>query len=114
MHFYLVGKSPNSPHNVVVRCYEGLKNQSCHIDKALCKQTSHQILSDQLRLKPSIVVIQWSTFQACAFRGHDESLESRIWGNFLEMIKLLATYDKVDNVVLENSPQNAIDVDLVK
>ncbi|XP_039144034.1 zinc finger MYM-type protein 1-like [Dioscorea cayenensis subsp. rotundata] len=103
-----VGKSPNSPHNIAIKCFEDLKNQSCHIDKVLVKQTSQQILSNCLRLKASIDVVRWLTFQACAFRGHDESLGSKNRGNFLEMIKLLASYNKeVDEVVLENAPQNA-------
>ncbi|KAG6730515.1 hypothetical protein I3842_01G084100, partial [Carya illinoinensis] len=39
----------------------------------------------------------------CAFRGHDETLDSKNQGNFLEMLKLLASYnDKVGKSVLEN------------
>ena len=68
-------------------------------------QTTKQILKNRLRVKTSIDVIRWLTFQACAFRGHDESSSSRNHGNFLEMIKLLAKYcDEVAKVVLENSP----------
>lgn len=51
-----VGKGPNSPHNVALRCYEDFKNQSCHIDKLLSKQISQQILSNRLRLKASVDV----------------------------------------------------------
>jgi hypothetical protein len=48
------------------------------------------------------------TFQGCPFRGHDESLGSLNRGNFLEMLKLLASYNKeVNEVVLENAPKNA-------
>ena len=51
---------------------------------------------------------RWLTFQACAFREHDKSLESKNQGNFIEMIKLLDTYDKkMDDDVSENAPQNA-------
>ncbi|KAJ8774419.1 hypothetical protein K2173_016865 [Erythroxylum novogranatense] len=40
--------------------------------------------------------------------GNDESIDSLNRGNFIEMVKLLATYDKnVANVVLENAPGNA-------
>ena len=106
--FTHIGKSPNSPHNVALKCYEDFKNESCHIDKVLSKQSSQQILSNRLRLKASVDVIRWLTFQACAFRGNDESVTSKNRGNFLEMIKLLASYNKeVDEVVLENAPQNA-------
>ena len=54
-----------------------------------------------MHLKASIDIVRWFTFQACAFRGHDESVGSRNRGNFLEMIKLLVSYNKeIDEVVL--------------
>ena len=50
---------------------------------------------------------RWLTFQACAYRGHDESSRSVNQGNFCELVKLLAFYNKeVDAVVLENAPRN--------
>ncbi|XP_072066762.1 uncharacterized protein [Arachis hypogaea] len=104
-----VGKSLNSPHNIAVKSCKDLLNQLCHIDKVLAKQSSQQVLSNRLRLKASIDTVRWLTFQACAFRGHDESHESQNRGNFLEMLKLLASYNKeMDAVVLDNAPQNAI------
>ncbi|PNX89445.1 repressor of the inhibitor of the protein kinase-like protein [Trifolium pratense] len=103
-----MGKSPNSSHNVALRCYEDFKNHSCHIENVLSKLTEQQILSNRLRLKTTIDAVRWLTFQACPFRGHDESLTSRNRGNFLEMIKILADYNKdVKEVVLENAPKNA-------
>ncbi|XP_045807663.1 zinc finger MYM-type protein 1-like [Trifolium pratense] len=89
-----MGKSPNSSHNVALRCYEDFKNHSCHIENVLSKLTEQQILSNRLRLKTTIDAVRWLTFQACPFRGHDESLTSRNRGNFLEMIKILADYNK--------------------
>ncbi|KAL1359585.1 hypothetical protein AAHE18_04G117300 [Arachis hypogaea] len=87
-----VGKSLNSPHNIAVKSCKDLLNQLCHIDKVLAKQSSQQVLSNRLRLKASINIVKWLTFQACAFRGHDET-----------------SYNKeVDAVVLDNAPQNAI------
>ena len=60
-----------------------------------------------MHLEASIDAIKWLTFQYCTFRGHDESLESKNGGNFLEMLKLLACYDKeVKEVVLQNAPQS--------
>ena len=48
------------------------------------------------------------TFQGCPFRGHDESPDSLNRGNFLEMVKLLASYNtEVNEVVLENALKNA-------
>lgn len=52
--------------------------------------------------------IRWLTFQACAYRGHDESLGSSNQGNFLHLVRFLASYSKeVNAVVLENAPRNA-------
>ncbi|KAG7951501.1 hypothetical protein I3843_12G009700 [Carya illinoinensis] len=64
--------------------------------------------NNRLQLKTSIESVRWLTFQACAFRGHDESSDSKNQGNFIELIKLLASYnDQVNGVVMENAPQNA-------
>uniref|UniRef100_A0A452ZJK5 DUF4371 domain-containing protein n=1 Tax=Aegilops tauschii subsp. strangulata TaxID=200361 RepID=A0A452ZJK5_AEGTS len=52
--------------------------------------------------------IRWLTFQACACRGHDESLGSSNQVNFLHLVRFLASYSKeVNAVVLENAPRNA-------
>jgi len=76
--------------------------------KCYLNKTSQQILNNWLCLKVSIDVVKWLKFQACAFRGHDESVGSKNRGNFLEMIKLLASYnEEMDEFVLENAPQNA-------
>ncbi|XP_059429354.1 uncharacterized protein LOC132163185 [Corylus avellana] len=103
-----VGKDPNSPHNIAVKCCEDLMNQSGHIDKIVEKQTLQETKNNQLRLKTSIDSVQWLTFQACPFRGHDESSGSKNQGNFIELVKLLASYnDDVAGLVLENAPKNA-------
>ena len=61
-----------------------------------------------MRIKAWIDIIRWLTFQACAFRGHDERPESKNRGNFLEMMELLASYnEQVGALVLGNAPQNA-------
>ena len=61
-----------------------------------------------MRLKTSINSVQWLALQGCAFRGHDESLDSINRGNFVELVKLVSTYDhRVARVVLENAPRNA-------
>ncbi|KAK8956789.1 hypothetical protein KSP39_PZI000417 [Platanthera zijinensis] len=50
-----------------------------------------------------------NTVSGIAFRGHDETQESINRGNFVQVIKLLRTYNKeVDEVVLENAPGNAM------
>lgn len=103
-----VGKDPNSPHKNAVKCCEDLMNQSRHIDKLVEKQTSQETENNRLRLKASVDSVQWLAFQACAFRDHDERPNSKNQGNFIELIKLLATYnDDVSELVLENAPKNA-------
>ncbi|XP_027915183.1 zinc finger MYM-type protein 1-like [Vigna unguiculata] len=103
-----IGDSPWSPHNNAMKACEDLLNQSMHINNNINIQSSEQVCKNCLRLKTSIDTIRWLAFQACAFKGHEETPESSNKGNFLEMIKLLASYnDKVAQVVLENAPYNA-------
>ena len=100
-----VGKDPNSPHKIALKCCEDLKNYSRHIDKLIEKQTSKELENNRLLLKTSIKCARWLAFQVCAFRGHDESLDSKNRGNFIELIKFTSTFnDKIASVVLENAP----------
>jgi hypothetical protein len=47
-----------------------------------------------------------------AFRGHDETKESNIVGNFRELLAWLAgNFEEVNKVVLENAPQNCQMID---
>ena len=48
---------------------------------------------NRLRLKATVDIVHWLTFQTCAFRGHDESKKSKNQGNFLELLKLLESYN---------------------
>uniref|UniRef100_A0A2N9IDZ8 DUF4371 domain-containing protein n=1 Tax=Fagus sylvatica TaxID=28930 RepID=A0A2N9IDZ8_FAGSY len=83
-------------------------NALWHVDKLFEKQSSKEIQDNRLRLKASIDSVQWLALQGCAFRGHDESLDSINRGNFVELVKLVSTYDhRVARVVLENAPRNA-------
>jgi hypothetical protein len=103
-----VKKDPNSPHKIVVKCCEDLMNHSRYIEKLVEKKSSQESLNNRLRLKTLIDSVQWLIFQACAFICHDESSNSKNQGNFIELLKLLASYnDDVDRVVLENAPKNA-------
>lgn len=103
-----VGEDPLSPHNKAVQACEDLLNQSKHIDKVINAQSREQILNNRLRVKTSIDAVLFLSAQGCAFRGHDETNESHNQGNFIELIKLLASYDeKVAQTVLDNAPQNA-------
>ncbi|XP_059448307.1 uncharacterized protein LOC132179584 [Corylus avellana] len=103
-----IGEDPCSPHNNAVKYCEDLRNQAQHIDKVLNAQSTEQILNNRLCVKTSIDVARWLTFQGCALGGHDETLNSKNRGNFLEMIQILASYnEKVASIVLENAPQSA-------
>ncbi|KAH9738403.1 TTF-type domain-containing protein [Citrus sinensis] len=87
-----------SSHNDAMLKLSNLKDPSKHIDKRLNAQSSQQILENRLRLKTSIV----------ATKGHDESVNSLNRGNFIELIKLLATMnEEINKVVLENTHKNA-------
>jgi len=72
-----IGKDPNSTHRFATRCLENLKNQSCHIGKVVKRQTTQEIQNNRLHIKASIDIVRWLTFQACAFRGHDERPETK-------------------------------------
>ncbi|XP_016719843.1 uncharacterized protein [Gossypium hirsutum] len=81
-------------------------NQAQHIEVSLDRQTTQQIAVNCLRLKTSIDVVRWLSFQGCAFRGHDESFGLKNHGNFLEFLSLLALYDEKVEDVLKSAPQN--------
>ncbi|GJT51561.1 zinc finger MYM-type protein 1-like protein, partial [Tanacetum coccineum] len=93
--------------NAVTFC-ENLLNQEGHIGNIIEKQSAETIIKNRIRLKASIDIVRWLTFQICSFRGRDETLNSKNRGNFIELLKLLASYNvEVANVVLENAPYNA-------
>ncbi|XP_004298199.1 PREDICTED: uncharacterized protein LOC101297533 [Fragaria vesca subsp. vesca] len=63
---------------------------------------------NRLRLKTTIESVRYLAYQGCAFRGHDESVDSRNRGNCVELIKHTAKFSpEVAKVVLENAPKNA-------
>ncbi|XP_025661868.1 uncharacterized protein [Arachis hypogaea] len=79
-----------------------------HIDKVLDRHSNETIANNHLKLKTFIDAIRWLAFQACAFRGDNESSESLNRENFIELIKLLVLCNQnVNNVVLKNAPENA-------
>ncbi|TYH67419.1 hypothetical protein ES332_D06G187000v1 [Gossypium tomentosum] len=101
------GFNLNSLHNNAQRAYVDLMNQAQHIEVSLHRQTTQQILANRLRLKTSIDVVRWLSFQGCAFKGHDESSRSKNRGNFLELLLLLASYDEKVEDILKSALQNA-------
>ncbi|XP_076912630.1 uncharacterized protein LOC143571001 [Bidens hawaiensis] len=97
-----------SQHRRAVEFSENLLNQVTHIGNIIEKQSEEELLKNRIRLKASVDTVRWLTFQACGFRGHDETLNSKNKGNFLELLKLLASYnDEVAKVILENAPYNS-------
>ncbi|KAH9769035.1 TTF-type domain-containing protein [Citrus sinensis] len=99
---------PSSHHNKNMHSWGCLRNPIQHIDRLINAQTSQQLLENMLRLKTSIIPVKWLAKQACAFRGHDESINSRNRGNFIELIKHSAECSKeIAQVILENAPSYA-------
>ncbi|KDO67758.1 hypothetical protein CISIN_1g039693mg [Citrus sinensis] len=77
-----------------------LRNSIQYIDRLINAQTSQQVLENKLRLKTSIIAIKCFAKQACAFRIHNESVNSKNQGNFIELIKHSAEcrYDSASNM----------------
>ncbi|KAM7462726.1 hypothetical protein LguiA_030847 [Lonicera macranthoides] len=95
-------------HMSAVHYAEDLINPFQHIQRVLDAQSKEVVEKNRLRLKTSFIYARWLAFQACSFRGHDESLDSPNGGNFIELIKHTADHNKkVAEVVLENAPRNA-------
>ena len=98
----------NSPHNNAIKSVEGLSNVARHIDKVINAQSVEEIQKNRLRLRTTIESVRWLSLQACAFRGHDESLDSNNPGNLIAMIKLMGKLNvDIDDVVLEKVLKNA-------
>ncbi|RDY04098.1 hypothetical protein CR513_12246, partial [Mucuna pruriens] len=97
VHFSTILKTTLAHHIIILK----------HTRNIIILQSSYQICKNRLSLKTSVDTIRWLTVQACTIRDHDETLESKNRGNFLEIFKLLASYnDKVAQVVLENASYN--------
>ncbi|KAI3813620.1 hypothetical protein L1987_18348 [Smallanthus sonchifolius] len=97
-----------SQHRNVVAFTENLLNQAAHIENFISKKNEEQIMKNRLRLKTTVDVVRWLTFQECALRGHDESSGSNNRGNFLELLQLIVSYnDEVAKVILGNAPYNS-------
>ncbi|XP_020196077.1 uncharacterized protein [Aegilops tauschii subsp. strangulata] len=102
------GKDSKSAHSYAVKCHDNFKDKPCQIEQLMVKQTDEDIKKNRLRLRVTIDALRWLAFQACPFQGHDETLDSTNHGNFLEMDKLVASYDEeIGAVVLGNAPGNA-------
>ncbi|KAH1064064.1 hypothetical protein J1N35_029051 [Gossypium stocksii] len=103
-----VGQDLCSPHNNIEKSCQDLLIQPQNTDKVINAQILDKKEGNCLRVKTSIDVVRWLTLQGCAFRGHDETSNSRNQGIFLELVTLLASYnDKVSKVILDNALRHA-------
>ncbi|XP_066357925.1 uncharacterized protein [Miscanthus floridulus] len=101
-----VGSTPCSQHNNAVRECQAILNQPNHIENILEEATDREKERNRLRLRTSIAAVKWLTFQSCAFRGRDETPQSKNRGNFIEMLKLLGEFNpEIASVILENAPK---------
>ncbi|MBA0618755.1 hypothetical protein Godav_028053 [Gossypium davidsonii] len=98
-----VGKDANSLHKNAMKNYLDLHNSLKNIERIIDKQNSEQVARNRLQLKVSIDAGKWLVFQGSAFKGRFEAQDSRNRCNFLELIKLLSSYNEdVGAIVLEN------------
>ncbi|XP_073137031.1 uncharacterized protein [Henckelia pumila] len=55
----------------------------------------------------SIESVKFLAMQGCAFRGHDESIDSKYRGNYMELITLLGRMNPEIGIVLEKAAKNS-------
>ncbi|XP_042460160.1 zinc finger MYM-type protein 1-like [Zingiber officinale] len=88
--------------------WEGLKNVTQHIDKRMNIQSENIIKQNRLLLKTSIRAVRWLALQGCAFRGHDETVDSHNRGNFIELVKFQGELCKeIGDIILDRAAKNA-------
>ncbi|XP_073022650.1 uncharacterized protein [Primulina eburnea] len=98
----------NSLHSTAMQKWEGLKNVSQHIDRRMNKQSENIVKQNRLFIRTSIRAVRWLALQGCAFRGHDESVDSHNRGNFLDLVKFQGELCKeIDDIILDKASKNA-------
>jgi hypothetical protein len=94
-------------HNKVQEKYNLFVDPHAAIDDIIVRVDSEDLRLYKIRLKYSLRCLKFLLHQGLAFRGHDESEESSNRGNFVELLKLLATNsEEVNKYVLHNAPRN--------
>jgi hypothetical protein len=94
-------------HKTAQEKYIGYMNPNASIDDQIEKWSDEDLRLYKIRLTYSIRCLKYLLHQGLAFRGHDESKESSNRGNFIELLKFLATNsEEVNKVVLNNAPGN--------
>lgn len=77
--------------NAAKEKYDLFVNPRATINDLLVKVDSEDLRLYRMRLKYSLRCLQFLHHQGLAFRGHDESEQSSNRGNFIELLKWLAT-----------------------
>ncbi|KAJ9566872.1 hypothetical protein OSB04_002838 [Centaurea solstitialis] len=96
------------PHTLAVQNCQNLMNQAQSIATVFNKQINLTKYKNQTKVYVSIDCVIFLLRQGLAFRGHNETSDSRNKGNFLELLYFYAERnDKEGNVVLKNAPTNA-------
>jgi hypothetical protein len=57
-----MGSDWGSAHIYSVQCYNNLRNQPCHIEHAVEKQSDEDIRKNRLHVRTSIDAIHWLAF----------------------------------------------------
>ncbi|ONH96447.1 hypothetical protein PRUPE_7G129800 [Prunus persica] len=98
----------SSSHNTCERCMEDLMNPSQHVDKVINRQSQKEIFEKLVAAQDNNRVCLVAYVLDMCFQGHNESLDSKNRGHFIEMVKHIAKFnDEVVGVFLENAPRNA-------
>lgn len=77
-------------------------NQKQHIKVAISKQPDLMKIEYRIHLTSIIDCIWYLLKEWWASRKHDESVNSKNQGNFLELVHLVSKHDKEFDVILKN------------
>jgi hypothetical protein len=97
----------DSAHNAAQERYNSYLTPSMAIDNRIIEVGSEEKQLYKIRLTYLLRCLRFLLNQGLAFCGHDESEDFRNRGNFLELLKWLASNnEEVDKYVLHNTPGN--------
>jgi Domain of unknown function (DUF4371) len=78
-----------------------------NIQAIIKRQNIRQGMEYRIQLNAIVDTIRFLLRQGLPFRGHDESESSDSKGFFLEQMRFLGDHNKeIDEVILDNAPQN--------
>ncbi|XP_056689223.1 uncharacterized protein [Spinacia oleracea] len=96
-----------SYHNQAYIMFEALKIKETSIKDVLHEYTEQEKEDYRGLLEATVECIRWLLQMGLAFRGHNESKDSKSRGNFIELLMFLANNNEDnDKVVLDNAPKN--------